>query len=257
MSEKFSFDKPQNIIIAVLAIAVIALGYLQFSGTVVSGQVSGDKAAQDALAFINKNLIQPGSPEAQMQGEVMQESGLYKFNVKVGEREFPLYVSRDASLLFAQNPINIKPATTSAATTTDDQNPPVAEQGTIGDFSVKADKEVCLENGKPVVYFFGSESCPHCVWEKPIIKAVADKFSGVISFHNNVDNNTDMDIFSQYSDGGIPTLVMGCKYYRVGSGEASGEAAETQALTALMCKLTAGQPGEVCSEVADLVSQIQ
>lgn len=257
MAEKFSFDKPQNVIIAVLAIAVIVLGYFQLSGAaIMPGQVSGDKASQAALAFINKNLIKPGDPEVQKEGEVSQESGLYKFNVKVGEQTFPIYVTRDGAFLFAQNPIKIQDSTTTD-TATDDQNPPTADATTIGDFSIKADKEVCLENGKPIVYFFGSESCPHCTWEKPVIQAVADKFNAVISFHRNIDNNADIDVFSQYSDGGIPTIVAGCKYYRVGSGENAGEDGETQALTALMCKLTNGEPGEICAAVADLVAQIQ
>jgi len=50
---------------------------------------------------------------------------------------------------------------------------------------------------------------------------------------------------------------MGCKYYRVGSGESSGIDEEAKALTAITCKLTNGQPGNVCSAVQDLIDQIQ
>ncbi|MDP2946255.1 MAG: hypothetical protein Q8N61_02270, partial [bacterium] len=96
-----------------------------------------------------------------------------------------------------------------------------------------------------------------CKWEKPIIEKIAQTFSGLISFHENVDNNKEMDIFGKYSQGGIPTLVLGCKYFREGSGEQAGEAQETKDISALLCKLTNGQPANVCSGVADLINQIQ
>ena len=71
-----------------------------------------------------------------------------------------------------------------------------------------------------------------------------------------MDVDTDMDVFSKYSTGGIPMLAFGCKYYRVGSGEQSGEKEESEILTALICKLTQNQPTEVCDKVQDLVNQI-
>ena len=58
-----------------------------------------------------------------------------------------------------------------------------------------------------------------------------------------------MDIFQKYIDingGGIPFIVLGCKYVRVGSGERAGEEAEKAALTELICELTGGQPVGVC-----------
>ncbi len=139
------------------------------------------------------------------------------------------------------------------------QPSPAVLSATIGNFSVTKD-EICLEKGKPIIYFFGSSTCPHCSWEHPIMKRVAAKFSDKISFHNNMDNQADMEIFSKYSEinqGGIPFLVFGCKYARVGSGENSGEKVEEQALTALICKLTDSQPEGVCKAVSDLIEQIE
>lgn len=132
---------------------------------------------------------------------------------------------------------------------------------TIGNFLV-TNKEICQENGKPIIYYFGSKSCPHCLWEEPIVKKVAGKFSGLISFHNNMDKQTDADaeVFAQYSDinpGYIPFLVFGCKYARLGSGESEGEAEEEKNLTALICKLTEGQPEKVCIPLKDLIGQVQ
>jgi len=71
-----------------------------------------------------------------------------------------------------------------------------------------------------------------------------------------MDSQADMDVFRKYSTGGIPTLVLGCKYYRVGSGERAGEEMESKVLTALICKLTENKLVDICNEVQDLISQI-
>ncbi len=136
---------------------------------------------------------------------------------------------------------------------------------TVGNFLV-TDKAVCNKDGKVSVYFFGSSSCPHCVWEKPIIEKVAQKFSGVIDFHENIDVQTDSDIFNQYNNinpGYVPFIVLGCKYARVGAGEnlgkdeAESKVLEEQALTAIICKLTDSQPTSVCASVKDKVAEVK
>jgi thiol-disulfide isomerase/thioredoxin len=129
---------------------------------------------------------------------------------------------------------------------------------TIGNFSV-LEEEVCQEDGKPIVYFFGSQTCPHCSWEHPLLEAVIDKFSNQVSFHNNMDSDEDTDVFQEYtpvSKGYIPFILLGCQYARVGSGENYGEDLEEDYLTALICQLTDNQPETVCSGVEDLIEQV-
>ena len=133
---------------------------------------------------------------------------------------------------------------------------------TVGNFLV-TDKEVCTKDGKPLVYFFGSTSCPHCVWEEPIMEKVAKKFGDTIDFHKNVDSSTDSDVFQKYSDinpGYVPFIILGCKYVRVGAGEnlgkddAESQKLEEEALTAILCKLTGSKPDSVCASVKDKTS---
>ena len=163
---------------------------------------------------------------------------------KVGEQEGYWRISRDGQFIFPQT-IDLN-----------EYSEPADKIGTtIGNFSVSSDN-ICEEDGKPVIYFFGSESCPHCAWEHPVIKEVMAKFEGLVSFHDNMSNNEDKEIFNKYSTGGVPTLVMGCQYYRVGSGEMSGEEEEARNLTAIACKLTNNQPKDVCGEVQDLINEI-
>lgn len=260
-SNFFSLEKPYNLIIAVLLIAVVVLGYMQFGRGLVQPSGLSQKAAVDtALAFINKNMIQAGAPAAVLSGDIKEEAGLYVFNITVQGKDFPIYVSKDGSMLFPQAPINIKEveAQKAAATTTSNGTTTgtIASATTIGGFNVTTE-DVCMESGKPVVYFFGSNGCPHCKWEHPIVQKIMTQFEGLIVFHDNMDNSKDADIFSKYSQGGIPTLVLGCKYFREGSGEQEGEELDTKNITALLCKLTASQPTNLCSGIDDLINQIK
>lgn len=135
----------------------------------------------------------------------------------------------------------------------------------IGKFSI-TNNEICKENGKPTVYFFGSASCPHCVWEKPIAQKVFGAFKDLISYHENYDSQNDSDVFAKYSDinpGYIPFLVLGCKYARVGAGETLGKddaeskKLEEEALTTILCKLTDNKPANICNPLKDKVSAIK
>jgi len=206
--------------------------------------LSPQQAAEKAINYINQNLLQGGATASLI--NVVEENGIYKFRLKIGENEYASYVTKNGKLLFIQGIDLEKPRKK--------VEEPKGEP-TIGDFLVSED-EICKEDGKPIVYFFGSKRCPHCAWEHPIVEKVAKNFQGYMSFHNNMDSQADMDVFRKYSTGGIPTLVLGCKYYRVGSGERAGEEMESKILTALICKLTENKLVDICNEVQDLISQI-
>ena len=78
-----------------------------------------------------------------------------------------------------------------------------------------------------------------------------ENFSMIV-FHNNMDTQEDGEVFDEYSAinrGGVPFLVLGCKYARAGSGEQAGEEEEIKALTTIICQLTDGAPKAVCGEV--------
>lgn len=199
-------------------------------------------AAAKAINYINQSILQ-GNGTAALK-EVTEQNCLYKVKITVGNNDFDTYITGDGSLFF---PDGRKVA--------EEVVVPQENKETIGGFSVTSDT-VCKENEKPIFYFFGSNGCPHCQWEHPLVEKIVKKFEGYIAFHNNMDSQNDQDIFSKYSTGGIPTLVLGCKYFRVGSGESAGEQEESKVLTALICKLTGNQPEAVCKTVKDLIGQI-
>jgi len=136
---------------------------------------------------------------------------------------------------------------------------------TIGDFLV-TNREICKEDGKPLAYFFGSSSCTHCVWEKPIAQKVFAEFKNEIAYHENFDSQADGEVFQKYADinpGYVPFFVLGCKYARVGAGENLGKTDEEskklegEALTAILCKLTDNKPSSVCSQIREKVSEVK
>jgi len=240
-----------KLILTVVAVAGISIFgtyfYLTRTKTPQEKFLSPQETAQKALNYINENLLQQGVTSSLV--DVVEENGLYKFRLKVGEKEFVSYVTKDGKILFPEEGIDLEKAVTAQPETQAEKTP------TIGNFLV-GKEEICKENEKPIIYFFGSQSCPHCKWEHPIVEKVAKSFEGYISFHNNMDANADTDIFGKYSTGGIPTLVFGCKYYRVGSGEGEGEELESKNLTAIICKLTGNQPSSVCNLFQDFINQI-
>lgn len=190
------------------------------------------------INYINKNLLEEGLTASLM--DVSEQGCLYKFHLKIADQEYESYVTKDGNLLFTGG-IDLETFANTSST--------------IGNFSVNKN-EVCKDNEKPIIYFFGSKNCPHCAWEHPVVEKVIKKFEGYISFHNNMDLEQDKEIFRKFSTGGIPTLVLGCKYYRVGSGEQMGEGEESRVLTALICSLTKENPADVCNSVKDLINQI-
>ncbi|MDD4990392.1 MAG: thioredoxin family protein [Candidatus Pacebacteria bacterium] len=252
-------EQIKNIAIIVLAVVIIALAYYIVYGS--PNNLSGNEVAKKVISYLNEKVLN-GQAQATLSGKVVSESGLYKINIKVDSDEFPSYASKDGKLLFPQV-IEIEPvsstSSSSASTSQNNSQNPSAGTTTLGNFTVTTD-EVCLENDKPIVYFFGSNTCPHCQWEHPVVEKVAKQFEGLISFHNNYDNEKDRDIFQKYSpDGYIPNLVIGCKYFRVGTSEPETDQGALQAtdnFTALICKITSNNPEAVCSKVKTLVDSI-
>lgn len=226
----------------ILAIVSIVLAVLLSQGMIGSP----DKAATKAIEYINKNLLSSGTTATLVSVDKEQIGNFRKITIEVAGNKFGSYVSFDGRYLFASEPFDMNKETESTDTT--DTGSTVENTGTVldGNFNEAKDTEVCTENEKPIVYFFGSESCPHCIWEKPILKSVIDQFGDTISYHENIDSETDSDVFSKYSTGGVPTLVIGCKYYRVGSGESIGEEPEKEALRKVICLATGNQPASIC-----------
>ena len=221
-----------KILTIALTVLLVAGGvyWIQNVGLNSIKRISAEEAAQKAVSYINENLL--GGQITANLIKVTEDKGnnLYKLNLKVGNQEVESYVTLDGKILFP-DAINLE-----AVAAAEQQK--VKDGETVeGDFIKLADQEICKENGKLIIYYFGSPSCPHCVWEYPIIKEAVAKFGDKISFHDNMNEITDKEVFAKYSNGSVPTIVLGCRYYRIGSGEGIGEEKETEVLTKLIQEL--------------------
>lgn len=203
-----------------------------------------EEAGEKAVDFIANYAVPPGIEVTLVNVTEVETENLYKVVVILSTLETSetreLYITKEGKLLFLSG-IDLS-------------------KFAIGDFIVSGDT-LCTEDGKPIIYFFGEDNCGFCKWEHPIIENVTAKFTGYISFHDNMNElDRDREIFNKYSpDNSIPTIVVGCTYYRVGAGTRVGEEQEEKILTALICTLTDNKPEDVCTdpEIKALINQIE
>jgi len=227
-------------------IATLILAVVCVIMTVMLSQTTfapSKKPVNQAIEYINKYLLQ-GTTAKLDKIESERTAPFQKISLDVNGQKFFSYVSVDGKYLYAEEPIDISKAPEGASA-----GPEMASKEAVeveGSFKEIKDVEVCKENEKPIVYFFGSTGCPHCLWEEPILKSVIQEFGDAVAYHENIDSETDIDVFSKYSSGGVPTLVIGCKYYRNGSGEGIGEVAEEEALRKVICRATGNIPSSIC-----------
>ncbi len=99
------FIKPKIVIIAVLVL-VIAGGFFVF-WQAKQGKIDlpalllgsrADKLGAEAIDFINKNLLPPGTTATLV--KITNEGSVYKIQIKIGNEEPDVYVSKDGKFLF-------------------------------------------------------------------------------------------------------------------------------------------------------------
>jgi len=256
-----------GIIIGVL-VGAFAIPQTQSLG--VANTITSEAAGEKAVDFLSDyGGLPPGGNVTLINVTEQGDANLYKIAVNLSaqgmSKTLESYMTKDGKMLLQgvvidefkeeveQQEQQRKEAENRSRVPQQEQQ----KQTTIGNFIVSED-EICLEEDKPIIYYFGSDGCGYCKWEHPIIVNVTSNFEGYISLHDNMNSDADSEIFSKYSTGGVPTLVFGCKYYRVGAGTGMGEEQESKALTALICDLTGNKPVEVCldPEIVALVAQL-
>ena len=220
----------------VLTAITIVLAVLVVQPLFISSSIS-EKVANNTIDYINSYLL-PDGGKAKLDKAEDETMIIQKIVVNVSGQQFNSYVSLDGKYLFAQDPINITTPSSSGYNLKKTIKPSME----VGGFTEIKDGDVCRENGKLIVYFFGSSTDPHSKWEEPILlSVVTNKWLLVpVSYHENIDSMIDRDVFEKYSSGTVPLIVVGCKYYRVGSGEPFGEIAEREVLEQVIWRASGG-----------------
>ncbi|OIO40111.1 hypothetical protein AUJ10_03840 [Candidatus Pacearchaeota archaeon CG1_02_31_27] len=102
-------DLLKIIVIAILVAGISIFGtyfYLTRIKTPQEKFLSPQEAAQNAINYINENLLQKGVTASLV--DVVEENGLYKIRLKVGEKEFISYVTKDGKILFPEEGIDLE-----------------------------------------------------------------------------------------------------------------------------------------------------
>lgn len=245
MDEKKTILKWKIIASVLLIACIIVVGFL------VKEKIEGfyvEKAVNKAIDYINDHLSNSnGKASLKSIGRGDIDLGkAYKFTLEIDGSTTDAYVTLNGKYLISSLAyLDQQPSPDS--TTDSDKNQVDSEGG----FKEMTDVDICYESDKPIIYFFGLTTSEDSVWEYPIFKDVVSKFKDDVSFHdNNLSENgltKDQDIFLNYNNtGAVPTLIIGCKYYRIGSGKDLGETKEKEVLTKLICDATGNKPESLC-----------
>jgi len=135
-----------------------------------------------------------------------------------------------------------QPATNQPVASGGPTTEPVTAAG-VKTSNLKANAEVCKQDGKPIVYLFSTNTCPHCQWIKDTFDGWAKKNADkIVAYHWEVDSGDNtltsavettvpadqQALYDEFSwdsgrNGYVPTFVFGCKYFRVGNGYESAK----------------------------------
>ena len=249
LAKKTKTWKIYGLILTVLLVFAIFTQGFSFSGITGRTTLSADSAAEKAIDYINGNLMTTGQATLK---SIEEENNVYKIEIEFQEQVVTSHVSKDGKLLFP-NAIPLDgPMIQQEGTEQDTPNMPENED--IKSF-YDSGKEICYEDGKPIIRMYSRSSCGYCSWNKPIFEKVVNEYveqEKIVAYlweDNEKDllNNIEMpqeesDLFYEYSTGGVPAFVFGCKYYRVGapySRQENGEQLEEQELRTVIDDLLA------------------
>lgn len=161
----------------VIGALVIAQGLYHINSNKIPGALPKDKAAQKAIDFINTVALN-GQATASLE-EVSEESGLYKIKLKIQDKEYESYVTKDAKLLFASG------TQISGQETSDNSS----------------DSQSFPKSDKPDVKLFVMSFCPYGNQAEELIMPVVDLLK------NQADIQLHYVIYSNYQGGG-PTYCL-------------------------------------------------
>ncbi|MCL5010955.1 MAG: DsbA family protein [Patescibacteria group bacterium] len=104
-------EKAKDILLAVLFVALVGVLVYHF-GFIGVQAIKPQAAVAMALNYINAEMVS-GGVKAELNGKIEEQSGVYKFSMKLGGQEYSSYISKDGKILFPQGVV--VPATTSSS----------------------------------------------------------------------------------------------------------------------------------------------
>lgn len=164
-----------------------------------------------AVDFINENILSQQGITASLVGVITEESGLYKFKLKIGEQEeFDFFVTKNGKLFFPQYIELEKQEDENSENTEqeqlqDDSSESNSEQGVIP--SEEMDKFIaCLAQSDFVIY-----GASWCGWTGKIVNMLGG-FESVNPVYIECEEETE--ICAEKNITGYPTILIAEKQYQ-------------------------------------------
>jgi hypothetical protein len=93
-------------LVAIISVSATVLFLKGKNTQKLNPSLTSEEAAKKAIEFINKNIL-AGQGEATLVN-VSEVSGLYKITLKINEREYPSFVTKDGKILFPEGGIEME-----------------------------------------------------------------------------------------------------------------------------------------------------
>lgn len=178
----------KNFTLIVIVVAIVIAGCL-ISGSIIyvnqkkiskpstpAGVLSAAEVGQKAIAYINENILKSQNKTASLDGQVVEEGGVYKLTLKIGDQTFPSYVTLDGKLLFPDF-IDMTPPTSAS-----DQN------GSQNNSQTEIPK-----TDKPKIELFVMAFCPYGNQAEdimnPVFSLMGSKFDFVMHYIVSKDDS--------------------------------------------------------------------
>ncbi len=153
-----------KILILVVVVIIGGIGGYLFSNN--NNFLSADEASEKAISFINENLVEEGTVVSLV--SVLDESGLYKIKIKLGDSEIDSYITKDGKFLFPQGGIDMDEVLPGAAATgTQESQPKTCED--IG------------KSDKPLLEAFVVSGCPYGLQMQRVLNEIVKNIPSLAS----------------------------------------------------------------------------
>ncbi len=150
-------------IVMAVSLAIMGVFVILNQGKIEKVETSSEDLAQKAIDYINKNMLSEGLIASLV--SVVEESGLYKIHIKIGQEEYDSYVSKDGKLLFPSGFIKLEEKPQDS-----EESAPETQNNNLDNASLETLAKCLTEKG---VKFYGTSGCSYCKKQKEMFGEAA------------------------------------------------------------------------------------
>ncbi len=146
-------------LIIIGCLAIVGVFIILNQGKTEKNQTVPEDLAQKAIDYINENMLSEGLKASLV--SVVEESGLYKIHLEIGDEKYDSYVSKDGKLLFPPGFIELEGS---------EEPEPETENNNFDNASLETLAKCLEEKG---VKFYGTSGCGYCKKQKEMFGEAA------------------------------------------------------------------------------------